>query len=98
MSVELNKMNAEDVDIVCSWTIENIEQVRNKILWKDDLCELSEETNVENCFMVVQQANSSDGPCTLKIILKNNRKFSNLQILSEVSFMICFFLFITLNS
>lgn len=82
-------MNAEDMVIECSWTIENFEDVRNKILWKDDLCELTQETNLDNCFMV-SQTNCSTAPCTLKFILKNNRKFSCLQILSEVLFIVFF--------
>lgn len=86
-------MNAEDIAIECSWTIENIEDVRNKILWKDDLCELTEETDVDNCFMV-SQPDCSSAQCTLKFVLKNNRKFSCLQILSEV---IVLLFFITLK-
>nr|CAH0112346.1 unnamed protein product [Daphnia galeata] len=32
----------------------------------------------------MSKSNPDSGPCTLKIILKNNRKFAALQILSEV--------------
>ena len=85
-------MNAEDIVIECSWNAENIEDVRNKVLWKDAPCELTEETNVDNCFMVSHTNCSSTTPCTLKFILKNNRKFSCLQILSEV-FIVVFYKF-----
>ena len=54
-----------------------------KILWKEQFSELSEETSIENCFSM-SKSNPDSGPCTLKIILKNNRKFAALQILSEV--------------
>ncbi|XP_046441448.1 uncharacterized protein LOC124192277 [Daphnia pulex] len=76
-------MNPEAVTIDCSWKIENVDAVRTKILWKEQLSELSEETSIENCFNM-SQSNPDSGPCTLKIILKNNRKFAALQILSEV--------------
>ena len=52
-------------------------------MWKEQLSELSEETSIENCFSM-SKSNPDSGPCTLKIILKNNRKFAALQILSEV--------------
>jgi hypothetical protein len=76
-------MNPDAVTMDCSWKIENIDDVRKKILWKEQLSELSEETSIENCFSM-SQSNPDSGPCTLKIILKNNRKFAALQILSEV--------------
>jgi hypothetical protein len=73
-------MNPDAVTVDCSWKMENI---FSKILWKEQLSELSEETSIENCFSM-SQLNPDSGPCTLKIILKNNRKFAALQILSEV--------------
>jgi hypothetical protein len=75
-------MNPDAVTVDCSWKMENID-VKAKILWKEQLSELSEETSIENCFSM-SQLNPDSGPCTLKIILKNNRKFAALQILSEV--------------
>lgn len=77
-------MNVEEVTVECSWKIENLDDVRNKILWKENLSELTEETNIENCF-AISQADSESGPCTIKFVLKNNRKFAALQILSEVN-------------
>ena len=77
------EMNPDAVTVDCSWKMENIDDVRTKILWKEQLSELSEETSIENCFSM-SQSNPDSGPCTLKIILKNNRKFAALQILSEV--------------
>jgi len=76
-------MNPDAVTVDCSWKIENIDAVRTQILWKEQLSELSEETSIDNCFSM-SQSNPDSGPCTLKISLKNNRKFAALQILSEV--------------
>ena len=76
-------MNAGEVLIECSWEVENLDDVRNKILWREQLSELTEETNLENCFRI-SQSDSSSCPCTLKLSLQNKRKFSALQILSEV--------------
>lgn len=76
-------MNPDAVTVDCSWKIENVDAVRTKILWKEQLSELSEETSIDNCFNM-SQSNPDSGPCTLKIVLKNNRKFAVLQILSEV--------------
>ncbi len=80
-------MNVEEVTVECSWEIENLDHVRNKILWKEELSELTEETNIDNCFMMKQ---TNPSPCTLKITLKNNRKFAALQILSEVKLLVYF--------
>ena len=77
-------MNADEVSVECSWEVENLEEIHKKILWKDRLSDLTAETNAENCFKVSQQ-NPESGPCKLKIVLKKNRKFAALQILSEVS-------------
>lgn len=76
-------MNLDEVTIDCTWKIENNDDVRKKILWKEQMSKLTEETNVENCFMM-SQIDSPSGPCTLKLCLKNNRKFAAIQILSEV--------------
>ena len=87
-------MNAQEVteispecSVECSWKIENIDHVKNKILWKEHLSELTEETNIDNCFMM-SQTSPECTPCTLKIVLRNNRKFVALQILSEVTWLL----------
>ncbi|KAI9562048.1 hypothetical protein GHT06_013013 [Daphnia sinensis] len=76
-------MNPDEVTVECSWKIENIDKVWEKILWKEKLSELVEETNVDNCFSLSQRT-SDPCPCSLKICLTKNRKFIALQILSEV--------------
>ena len=78
-------MNSTDVVVECTWSVENISDVATKILWKDELCELTEETDIDNCFAMNQPNLPGDNiPCTLKLSLKNNKKFSALQILSGV--------------
>lgn len=76
-------MSPEEVTVECTWKIEHIDEVWNKILWKEKLAELAEETNIENCFNM-SQITSDPRPCSLKICLRKNRKFVALQILSEV--------------
>merc|ERR1712071_437055 len=49
-----------------------------------ELGELTEESNIENCFEMIQPSDNSTH-CTLKMTLKSNRKCSGIQILSEVA-------------
>ncbi|XP_057381872.1 uncharacterized protein LOC130704467 [Daphnia carinata] len=76
-------MSPDEVTVECSWKIENIDKVWEKILWKDKLPELVEETNISNCFSMSQRT-TDPCPCSLKICLTKNRKFIAIQILSEV--------------
>lgn len=75
----------EETAIESSWLIENLETISQKIIWKQELTELTNESNIENSFMMSQPPMENPIPCSLKISLKNNRKFSGLQILSEVT-------------
>lgn len=83
--MEQNTIKAEEVTIECSWDIESLESVSQKIIWKEELAELTTESNIENCFMMSQPSAENPVSCTLKISLRNDRKFSGLQILSEVN-------------
>lgn len=76
-------MSPDEVTVECSWKIENIDKVWEKILWKEKLSQLAEETNINNCFSMSQKT-SDPCPCSLKICLTKNRNFIALQILSEV--------------
>lgn len=81
-------MSPDEVTVECSWKIENIDKVWEKILWKEKLSQLAEETNINNCFSMSQKT-SDPCPCSLKICLTKNRNFIALQILSEV-LLFCF--------
>ncbi|XP_032798395.2 uncharacterized protein LOC116935139 [Daphnia magna] len=76
-------MSPDEVTVECSWKIENIDKVWEKILWKEKLSQLAEETNINNCFSMSKKT-SDPCPCSLKICLTKNRNFIALQILSEV--------------
>jgi len=75
-------MNSDKLKVECSWSVENIEEIPNKILLREKLGELTEESNIENCFEMIQPTENTH--CTLKLILKCNHKFTGIQILSEV--------------
>ena len=82
-------MNSDKVKVECSWSVEKIEEIPNKIIWKEELGELTEESNIENCFEMTQPVENT--PCTLKLTLKCNQKFTGIQILSEVCNFSCSF-------
>ena len=84
-------MSSDDITVDCSWQINNMKDIANKIMWKEELGELTEESNIENCFEMIQPSDNSTH-CTLKMTLKSNRKCSGIQILSEV-YMMCTFSF-----
>ena len=75
-------MNSDKLQVECSWSVKNIREIPNKILWKEELGELTEESNIENCFEMIQPMENTH--CTLKLTLKCNRKFAGIQVLSEV--------------
>lgn len=75
-------MNSDKLQVECSWSVKNIGEIPNKILWKEELGELTEESNIENCFEMIQPMENTH--CTLKLTLKCNRKFAGIQVLSEV--------------
>jgi len=75
-----------DVVVESTWQVEDVDDLPQKILWRDSVCELTQETDAANCFALNRPAPPhANAACTLKLILRNGRQVSVLQVLSEAS-------------